>query len=496
MFCSNSNKLVGVFLACCFCAVSYAQQPSKSISLDDAVLLARTQSVDAAVALNELKTAYWEYRTFRADLLPEVNFTATAPSYTKSYNAYQADDGTYKFVRSNYMEMYGKISVNQNIWTTGGTLSLQTSLDYLKEYSGDKNKQFMSVPFAVTLNQPIFGVNDMKWKRKIKPEKYAEAKAAFLSATEEVTMTTIQYFFNLLLAKENVSISRQNLANAEKLYEVAKAKREMGKISQNDVLQLQLNVLNAKSSLTDYESIFKSNMFKLRSYLGLDASVDLDPQIPGNVPEITLNYDDVLAKAQENNSFSHNVARRQLEADYAVAQAKGDLRKINLYAQVGYTGTNKSINSSYENLKPNQVVQVGLTIPLLDWGKRRGQVKVAESNREVTESKLKQETMNFNQNIFILVEQFNNQLRQLKISEQADSITRKRYQTNVETFMVGKISTLDLNDSQTAKDEARREHVNKLFYYWYYYYQVRDLALWNFADNKSIDADFERIIDK
>lgn len=309
-------------------------------------------------------------------------------------------------------------------------------------------------------------------------------------------MTTIQYFFNLLLAKENVSISRQNLANAEKLYEVAKAKREMGKISQNDVLQLQLNVLNAKSSLTDYESVFKSNMFKLRSYLGLDASVDLDPQIPGNVPEITLNYDDVLAKAQENNSFSHNVARRQLEADYAVAQAKGDLRKINLYAQVGYTGTNKSINSSYENLKPNQVVQVGITIPLLDWGKRRGQVKVAESNREITESKLKQETMNFNQNIFILVEQFNNQLRQLKISEQADSITRKRYQTNVETFMVGKISTLDLNDSQTAKDEARREHVNKLFYYWYYYYQVRDLSLWDFADNKSIDADFERIIDK
>src|SRR5574344_3076388 len=109
MFCSNSNKLVGVFLACCFCAVSYAQQPSKSISLDDAVLLARTQSVDAAVALNELKTAYWEYRTFRADLLPEVNLTATAPSYTKSYNSYQQDDGSYTFVRNNYMQMSGQL---------------------------------------------------------------------------------------------------------------------------------------------------------------------------------------------------------------------------------------------------------------------------------------------------------------------------------------------------------------------------------------------------
>ena len=34
--------------------------------------------------------------------------------------------------------------------------------------------------------------------------RYAEAKAAFLTATEEVTMTTINYFFNLLLAKEDV----------------------------------------------------------------------------------------------------------------------------------------------------------------------------------------------------------------------------------------------------------------------------------------------------
>lgn len=47
----------------------------RPITLDEAITLARVQSVNAAVALNELKTAYWEYRTFRADLLPEVNFS-------------------------------------------------------------------------------------------------------------------------------------------------------------------------------------------------------------------------------------------------------------------------------------------------------------------------------------------------------------------------------------------------------------------------------------
>ena len=468
----------------------------RQITLDEAILLARTQSVDAAVALNELKTAYWEYRTYKADLLPEVNLSAIAPSYNKAYSSYQQENGAYTFVRNNYMQMNGQLSIDQNIWLTGGTLSLNTSLDFMRQLNGDKDERFMSVPIALTLNQPIFGVNNIKWNRRIEPVRYAEAKAAFLSATEEVTMTTINYFFNLLLAKENVGIAKQNLENARKLYEVAKAKRKMGQISENDVLQLKLNMLNAQSALTDNESALKSNMFQLRSFLALGENEELEPVLPDMLPKMLLNYQDVLDKALANNSFAHNIRRRQLEADYQVAKAKGNMRQITLFAQVGFTGTDRTFEGSYHPLKDNQVVEVGFKIPILDWGKRRGQVKVAQSNREVTESRLRQETMNFNQNLFILVEQFNNQRAQLDIANEADAIAQKRYHTNVETFMIGKISTLDLNDAQVSKDEARQKHISELFYYWYYYYQLRSLTLWDFEKNTNIDADFEEIVKK
>nr|WP_308762977.1 TolC family protein [uncultured Bacteroides sp.] len=464
------------------------------LTLDEAIMLARVQSVDAAVALNELKTAYWEYRTYRAELLPEVNFTATLPSYHKGYNSYQQNDGSYTYVRNNYMQMNGQLSIDQNIWFTGGTLSLNTSLDFLRQMDGSSGNRFMSVPLALTLNQPVFGVNQTKWDRRIEPVRYAEAKAAFLSATEEVTMTTINYFFNLLLARENVAIARQNLENAEKLYEVAKAKRRMGQISENDVLQLKLNVLDARSSLTSNESALKSHMFTLRSFLALGENEELIPEVPDSVPEVRLEYADVLSKALANNSFAQNIRRRQLEADYEVAKAKGNMREITLFAQVGFTGTDRRFDTAYRRLKDNQVVEIGFKIPILDWGKRRGQVKVAQSNREVTESKLRQESMNFNQNLFVLVEQFNNQQTQLHLADEADQIARKRYHTNVETFLVGKISTLDLNDSQSQKDEARRKHINELFYYWYYYYQLRSLTLWDFAAGTGIEADFEKIV--
>lgn len=480
-----------IFLAAAmFCSLpGYSQ--NRTVTLHEAIEMAKVQSVDAAVAVNELRAAYWEYHSFKADMLPEVNFSASLPSYNQNYTTYQQADGSYTYVRNNYLGMNGEISINQNIPFTGGSISLNTSLDYLRQLDSDKGGRFMTIPFAITWNQPIFGVNSMKWEKKIEPVKYREAQAKFLSQMEEVTMLAINYYFNLLLAQENVEIATQNLNNAQKLYEVAKAKRKMGQISENDLLQMELNVLDSKAELTDNESQYKSVMFKLRAFLGLDEGTVIEAVIPENVVCGMLEYEEVLHKALDNNSFSKNIMRRRLEAEYNVASAKGNLRNITLFAQVGYTGTDQLLEQAYSNLKNNQVVQVGLKIPILDWGKRRGKVKMAQSNYEVVESRIKQETMNFNQNIFILVEQFNNQKAQMENADAANRIAQKRYDTNVETFLIGRISTLDLNDSQSKKDYAKQNYINELFYYWYYYYQIRSLTLWDYENEKEIYLDLD-----
>lgn len=489
-----------ILLAACLLIplVAYAQNDSvvheRDITLAEAIALARTQSVDAAVALNELKTAYWEYRTFRADLLPEVNFTGTLPNYKKSYSTYQNSDGSYSFVRNNTLGLSGELSIDQNIWITGGKLSLASSLDYIKQLGSNGSKQFMSVPVSLELSQPIFGVNNLKWNRRIQPVRYAEAKAAFISATEEVTMKTITYFFELLLAKESLATAQQNKDNSDRLYEVAIAKRKMGQISENDLLQLKLNALQGKADVTEAESTLNAKMFQLRSFLNVSESESLNPVLPASVPNIKMNYDRVLNKALERNSFAQNIRRRQLQADYDVAIARGNLRSIDLFASVGYSGQNHELSTAYQDLLDNQIVEVGLKIPILDWGKRRGKVKVAKSNREVVLSRIRQEQMDFNQNIFLLVANFNNQAQQLGIASEADVIAEKRYKTSVETFMIGKISTLDLNDAQNSKDEARQKHISELYYYWYYFYQLRSLTLWDFERNTELEADFEDII--
>jgi outer membrane protein TolC len=467
-----------------------AQTETLRLTLDDCITMARRQSIDAAVALGELRSAYWQWRSYRADLLPEVSLSGTAPSWNKRYSSYQQADGSLSFVRNNYLGLDGAVSIKQKLWPTGGTLNVESSLDYLHQSGGVSGNQFMSLPVAVTLSQPLFGVNHQKWDRRIEPLRYREAQARFLTETEQVAMQAISLYFGLLLAGEQVNIARQNLQTAEKLYEVAQAKRRMGTISENDVLQLRLDVLTARSALTNSESTRQARQFALRSFLDVEA--DIDPIMPEDLPLPSLDregqgvgllYEEVLAHALQNNAMATTMRRRQMEADYAVASARANRQSINLYAQLGYTGTGENMSNAYRNLLSNEVIQVGITVPLLDWGKRKGQRKMAESNRDIIQGQLRQQSQEFRQNIFILTEQFNNQAEQLRIAIEADTIARRRYHTNVETFKIGSISTLELSNAQTAKDQARQNRIQQLFNYWYYYYQLRSIALWDFERN-------------
>ena len=482
--------------------IGWAHEDTLRLSLDDCIMMARRQSIDAAVALGELRSAYWQWRSYRADLLPEVSLSGTAPSWNKRYSSYQQADGSLSFVRNDYLGLDGAVNITQKLWPTGGTLSVESSLDYLHQSgSGGSQNQFMSLPVAITLQQPLFSVNHLKWNRRIEPLRYREAQARFLTETEQVAMQAISHYFSLLLAGEQVNIARQNLQTAEKLYEVAQAKRQMGTISENDVLQMRLNMLTARSALTNSESSRQASQFALRSFLDVEA--DIAPIMPEDLPlpsldregqGVGLSYDDVLTHALENNAQATTMRRRQIEADYAVAQARANRQSINLYAQVGYTGNADNLNGAYRNLLSNEVVQVGITIPLLDWGKRKGQRKVAESNRDIVQGQIRQQTQNFRQDIFILTEQFNNQAEQLRIACEADTIARRRYHTNVETFKIGTISTLELSDAQTAKDQARIGRITQLYNYWYYYYQLRSVALWDFEHQCDLTADVEKLI--
>ena len=76
----------------------YAQKIVQNISLQKAIELAKQQSIEAMEAKNSLYISYWNFRNYKASLLPNVEMLGTLPNFNSSYNRYQNPDGDYQYI--------------------------------------------------------------------------------------------------------------------------------------------------------------------------------------------------------------------------------------------------------------------------------------------------------------------------------------------------------------------------------------------------------------
>ena len=456
----------------------------RDITLPEAIALARAQSVDAAVALNELKTAYWEYRTFRANLLPEVNFTGTLPNYSKSYSSYQNSDGSYTFVRNNNLGLQGELSMDQNIWLTGGKLSLTSSLDYIRQLGSGGYHQFMSVPVSLELTQPIFGVNTIKWDRRIEPVRFREAKKSYAETLELIASKTCELFFELATAQANLDIAQSNYASADTLYRYARGRYNIGSITENEMLQLEVNKLNEETNMMKARIEVEDAMLTFRSFLGIREETEVEVIADGQVPRFEVPLGRALEEAYLHSPEPDMYRRLKLESKSQLAQARANRGlKADLYLQFGLSQTSDKLKESWRDPLDQQYVSLSLVIPILDWGRGRGRVRVAKSNVDLVNTQAEQGMNDFELNVRKMVRQFNLQARQVEVAARTDETARRRYEVALRLYLMGKSTILDLNAAISEKDTARRNHIEAMKTYWTLYYGLRSLTQYDFERN-------------
>lgn len=468
-----------------------AQSVGKVITLPEALDIAYRQSLQSLEAKNLALVSYWNYKNFKAELLPSLTLEGTLPYLDRSLKNYQNDDGSFRFVRNNYLSEDLSLNISQNISLTGGTVSLQSSLMRIDQLGKRPvGTGYLSIPASLTLIQPIITFNSLRWSKKIEPIKYEESLKQFSVNVEGVFLQTINRYFDLLLSMVNRDIAEQNLKNSDELVKVAEAKRERGLISENDLQQLLLGKMNAQAELIQVRQDYQKKMFALSNFLGLEDNAELSPVIPGQYAELQVDFQRVYDLALSNNPFSENIKRRLLETDMAIAKAKAERGfKLDFYASVGYTGSSTDLWPSYQDLQDRQVASLGIRIPILDWGKGKSKVELAKSKQEVEKGRIEQEKNDFEQNIKILIRQINDQPIITRMFEQADSLARRRYETAYKMFVMGKITVLDINAAQNEQNAARRNYINQIYFSWLYNYKLRQVALFDFVQGRPIVHD-------
>lgn len=461
----------------------------QGLDLQTAIREAQKQSPSFYRAINTAENRYWNYRQFRASLLPQLNLSGSLPNYSSAIDRVTLPDGTFSFPEREQLFLSGNLSLDQNVVWTGGRLSLISSLQRTDVYRPDRRVNFFNTPISVSYFQPMFLYNDLKWQNKIQPLAYESSRRAYSEDLEQIASETTRLYFDALVSKISKQIASLNVRNNDTIYKISKGRYNLGKIAENDLLQIELNLLNAENALTNAELNYEVAAQELKRYLGIATEQELELSVPSTIPEMEVSLDKALSEARKNRSAVLDFRRRRLEAEQGVAQARGNTNyNFNLRANFGLNRQADDFNTAYANpFAQQQNLSIGVNIPIVDWGQARSQIRRAKANRQLQEVNIEQDEINFEQEIFLQVMQFNAQYKRLEIAAKADTVAQKRYEVARQRYLTGKISITDINIAQSEKDGAKQSYLQELQRFWIAYYSLRQLCLYDFLKDDVIN---------
>lgn len=479
--------LLPILLACCLLPTVQAQEVME-LTLQQTIDHARRYSPDAQSARHSFRSSYWNYRYYRANYLPNLSLSST-PYLDRAINKVTQSDGSVKFVEQNLLSTDLTLSLTQNVTWTGGTFFVETSAQRLDLFS-DNSHSYQTSPVNIGYQQSLFGYNSLKWNRRIEPVRYREARKKYAETLELVAAAATQKFFDLATAQSNYETACTNYANADTLYMYARGRYDIGTISENEMLQLELNKLTEETNRMNARIEVDNAMQELRSYLGIQQDVELHVSISDFVPQFQIDLDEALLLASQNSPDIDNMQLRRLESESAVAQARANAGlKADIYLRFGLTQTSDRWREAWRNPMDQQYVSLSISLPILDWGRGKGQVRVAKSNRDLVKTQVEQDKTDFDLNIRKLVKQFNLQARRVHIAARTDTTARRRAEVARRLYLLGQSTVLDLNASISEKDSARRAYLTALYDYWSLYYTLRSLTLYDFGRGREVEVE-------
>lgn len=486
------------FILSTILVLSSIRAGAQTLTLDlyDAVSAAQEQSIDGLVAKYQYLSDYWQFRSFKAQLLPSLSLNAKLPSFDRSLSPVQnAVSGEYNYVDNFVLRNSIGLTLQQNIAATGGNVQLYTGLARMDQFSPRRIVDYNSSPISLIYNQPIGSFNPLRWDKKIEPEKYQKAKYTYLETVQDIASTVVNLFFEQLTAQQSLAIAELNHQNTDTLYRISLERFKIGAISQNDLLQLELRLLNQQSAINSNRLQLDMSKARLRSYLGYGDTVNIELVVPRVAKGVEISVEQAYLLSMHNTSVEYQNKVRKLEVERDIAKAKADRRpQIDLYARFGLNQVSGNFSGAYKDPMDQESVELGLRVPIFDGGMAKGRLQMALSRGDIVDAQIEKEDIDRRQDVFLKIMQFNNQGTQCFISQKADSVAQKRYDLSLEQFAQGRISVLDFNTAQSERGEAQSGYIRELQNFWSYYYNIQRLTLYDFMRGVNISATFDKVI--
>ena len=486
-------RRISILLLLVLCGAGVQAQQVLRLDLKRTIALANDSSLSAFRYQNMYLSGYWEYRSYKAARLPSLSLNLTPAQYyryiTQRYDS-QADIDVYR--EQQMFSAAAGLSLVQNFDLLGGTFYVDTQLDYLRNFGDVNSTQFSTVPFRIGYQQDLLGFNAFRWDRKIEPLKFEKVKKQFIYNSESVSEEAVNYFFSLAMAQADYRLAEDNLATADTLYAIGEQRQKIAAISQADLLTLKLDKVNARNTLKNAEITRKRAMSALATFLNLDKNTYIEIDLPSRPRYVDIPADRALLLAKENNPTYLEQRQNVLEAEREVDRTKKESRfNASVNASVGFNQVADNLGVAYRNLLQQDLVSLTVSIPLVDWGVRKGKYNMARNNLNVVKIAARQEEISLEEDVMMTVSGFNVQQELIASASEALDLAELAYDQTRLRFIIGKADISSLTLSLNRQQEAQKNYIQALQNYWLNYYKIRKLTLHDFESGMSLSDRFD-----
>lgn len=381
------------------------------------------------------------------------NYRTVALSYNHDLKAAQKSImASMELEKSARADKIVKLSGGVDFNFTGNPMQLTMDLPSLVTPMQLSGRQ-LSYGASVSLLQPVYtGGRLLETIRMAQHQKSFNTSQAEAIANAICYQTDIQYW-NTVARYEIVGVSEEFKNSIANLVNTIQERVEVGLVDPQELLMAQVKLNEANYQLLQSQSNFETGRMALNSFLGFDLSdkTEIDKTIP------TLNASDTLLLSF-NTPGEVKMAQQKIKISETSLRLNDSKYKPQIF--VGAEGNYSSPGYNFKaDLNPNYAFYAKLSVPILEWGKRRSdkraanyQVGMASDNLNKIEDAVSLEVKTAK----VSLEQA---LERVRLTESSLAKANENETKALERYQEGKVSIVEVIDAQTYRQTAQINYV-------------------------------------
>ncbi len=399
-----------------------SQQGVLTLSLDDALKIALSESPTVQIADQVIEAKKYAKKGTYAALWPEISASA-------SYQRYLA---------------------KPSFHIMGQTVKMGTTNTMAGGFSA-------AMPFINAQLWKSLNLSAMDVELAVE-----QARSSRIDMIEQVSKA----FFQVLLAKDSYEVYKRVYDNAVQNHKIVEKRYAVGQVSEYDFIQSQVSVSNAEPNLFSAENSIILALWQLKALLGLDLEREID--CAGSLADFEAN---MVAQFNMQNSLVNNSTMKQLDIqERMLTQSLKIQRAANIPSLVGsinyqWTAMDETMKIANFNWMGSSTAMFNLSIPIFAGGKRRAAINQAKIDitrvqlqREDTERQLRTAAMSYYSSM-------QTNLKQYHAASQTISQAKRGYDIAVKRYEIGSGTLVEIDNSQLAYTQAELSRSNAIYNY-------------------------------